>query len=266
MSSSYAFGHSPTAAARLVALADAFEEPSHSFLVAALQVHDRPIGLAVDLGCGPGRTTRTLVQVARPVAAAGLDVSEAFLDQARTLELPDTTWHRHDVTEVPFPLGPADLLYGRYLLAHLRTPASVLEAWLTQLHPGGLLLLEEDEWIATSNPILASYLDLVVALVAHRGGELYLGTALKGPVGLGGHRPVFDRLYQHPVPVPVAARLFSMNFATWRHDPFVTERRSPGFLDRLAAGLAALAGSDDSASVTFALRQVAYRRSESVAV
>jgi trans-aconitate 2-methyltransferase len=265
MSDSYAFGHTPTAAARLVALAEAFEEPSRSFLAAVLQARSQPIGLAIDLGCGPGRTTRMLAQVAGSAATVGLDVSEAFLAQARTLELANTSWHRHDVTEVPFPVGPADVLYGRYLLAHLKTPASVLEAWLSQLHPGGLLLVEEDEWIATSNPILASYLDLVVSLVAHHGGELYLGPRLKGPVGLGGHRPLFDRLFRHLVPVPVAARLFSMNFATWRHDPFVTKAQSPAFLDELAEGLASLAGSEETASVTFALRQVAYRRMGRVA-
>lgn len=255
---SYAFGETPTAAARLVLLARTFEEPSRSFVRAALEEVRPSVELAADLGCGPGLTTQLLVSVAAPTRAAGLDTSAAFLEQARTLGVPGTSWHHHDVTEAPFPTGPVDLVYARYLLAHLARPESVLGTWLSQLRPGGLLLVEEDEWIAAPSPALARYLELAASLVAHHGGDLYLGRRLGGSAGLGRYRPVFGRLYRHRVPVPVAARLFAMNFATWRHDPFVTEGHAADTLEHLADELERLAASEDDGVVIFALRQVGY--------
>ena len=63
----YAFGDGPAAARRLDLLAELFEPASRTFLerVAGLAGGDgpagpagRPPGVAVDVGCGPGHTTR----------------------------------------------------------------------------------------------------------------------------------------------------------------------------------------------------------------
>jgi len=78
--SRYTFGDTPPAARRLDLLAALFEPPTASFLRRdALQ---QP-GLAIDLGCGPGHTTRLVALTTGAVRTVGLDTSEAFLEAAR---------------------------------------------------------------------------------------------------------------------------------------------------------------------------------------
>jgi hypothetical protein len=64
----YAFGQSDAAAARLGVLAEVFEEPTRSLVHA---VDFGPIDLALDLGCGPGYTTRMLAAEVQPRSLAG---------------------------------------------------------------------------------------------------------------------------------------------------------------------------------------------------
>ncbi|MCA1739805.1 MAG: class I SAM-dependent methyltransferase [Actinobacteria bacterium] len=48
--------------------------------------------------------------------------------------------------------GEADLIHARLLLTHLPRPETAVEDWLTQLAPGGLLVLQEVERIETGHP------------------------------------------------------------------------------------------------------------------
>jgi SAM-dependent methyltransferase len=252
----YAFGDNDLAAARLELVAAAFSEPSRLFL---RTLAGSPIGSAVDLGCGPGFTTSLVASELRPARIAGIDRSEAFLEKARAL-CPDATWHHHDVTSVPLPTGPADLLYARLLLAHLPDPESVLASWFTQLRHGGHLLIEEDEAIVAEHPVLTAYEEMAASLVAHRGGDLYVGRRLARLGPPEGFDEVLNRLFMHRVPVPNAARMFGLNFDTWRRDPWISKRHSGRALDTMAESLERLAGSQDYGVVTFAIRQLAYRR------
>ena len=63
----YAFGDSAPAARRLALLADLFEPASQPFLA---RFAGRQLGLAVDLGCGTGYTTRLLASVLEPCRAS----------------------------------------------------------------------------------------------------------------------------------------------------------------------------------------------------
>jgi trans-aconitate 2-methyltransferase len=171
----YAFGDSAPAARRLGLLADVFEPPSRELLERFAGV---PLDLAVDLGCGPGHTTRLVASVTGARRTLGLDQSEAFVALAAAAAPPGISFAVHDVTVVPFPAGPAGLVYGRFLLSHLPDPAAALAAWATQLAPGGLLLVEEVERIHTAQPALRRYLDTAAALLAARGHTLEIGAAL----------------------------------------------------------------------------------------
>jgi len=76
----YAFGDSALAARRLALLAEVFEPTSRSFLAhVGAQLAGPPPQLAVDLGCGPGHTTRLLCSVLRPGHVLGLDQSASFV-------------------------------------------------------------------------------------------------------------------------------------------------------------------------------------------
>ncbi len=84
----------------------------------------------------------------------------------------------HDVGAVPFPVGQADVIFARYVLSHFPEPEAVAARWLTQLAPGGVLLLEENETITTAEGAFRDYLARAAALVREHGGELEVGARL----------------------------------------------------------------------------------------
>jgi trans-aconitate 2-methyltransferase len=252
----YAFGDTDRAADRLELLARVFAEPSRSLLLA---LAPGPVDLAVEIGCGPGWSTRLLDSELRAASLAGLDSSANFLQRARRAGIP-ATWYLHDATVVPFPTGPADVLWARMVLAHLADPEAVLGAWSTQLRSRGLLLVEDTEQIMVEHPLLETYEEMASALVAHHGGDLCIGRLLARGQSPADTRLVLSRAYHHRVRASDAARLFAMNFATWRRDPFIVSQRAPSALDEMASGLERLSHSGEGGTVTFVLRQVAYRR------
>ena len=85
------------------------------------------------------------------------------------------------------PVPPADVLFARYLLAHLPRPLEVVEAWGTQLARHGRLVLDEVERIDTSVSTFARYLEVAGAMIASYGADLYVGGVLRdadAPAGL----------------------------------------------------------------------------------
>jgi trans-aconitate 2-methyltransferase len=258
----YAFGDSATAAERLELLARTFETSSRAFirLAAPLREPER----VIDLGCGPGHTTALLADLFANSSVLGIDCSPAFVELARACAGARTSFVCADATQLPLPRATADVLYARYLLAHLEEPERTVVAWLSALRPGGILLVEEDEWIHSEDPVLAEYCALVIGLVTHHGGELLVGPRLARMALPSDCRVRVSRVEAYRVPVPAAAALFAMNFATWRTDPWIVRNHTPAALDALGRGLDQ-ARRRGIGTVTFGLRQLAIRRRPEVA-
>ena len=255
--STYAFGDSDLAAERLARVAEVFEPTSERFLAGAVR---GPVGLAIDLGCGPGHTTRLLARTLRPARTVGLDASARFIEAATGADGGSPEFLQHDVTVVPFPVGPADLVYARLLLSHLDDPAAALAAWATQLQPGGLLLLDEVEWIRTDEPALATYLEVAAKLLERRGHRLDPGPALDALPDPPGLRRQASAVATFSPGVHRAATMFGLNLEVWGDDPFVRANH-PGLKERLLTELAALAATPGRDGITWGMRQIAYRRS-----
>jgi trans-aconitate 2-methyltransferase len=256
----YAFGDSPPAARRLGLLAEVFETPSRGFLQHSSGDRPGPVVLAVDLGCGPGHSTRLVASVVGARRTLGLDQSGSFVALAQAGAPPGVEFAVHDVTMVPFPCPPAGLIYGRFLLTHLPDPPAALAAWATQLAPGGLLLVDEVERIDTAQPALRGYLDTAAALLASRGHRLEIGGALHhlpDPPGLARRHDRVARLAPSPAR---AAELFAQNLAVWRDDAVAAGVATDAALDRLAADLATVAGGGVEGTITWELRQLAFQR------
>jgi SAM-dependent methyltransferase len=247
----YSFRDTDLARARLELVADVFAAPSTSFLQE--EVNFRP-HLALDLGCGPGRTTQLVADVTGAALVVGLDVSEPFL--RATPKAPGIAFVRADTTR-PFPTRPPDLVYARLLLAHLPEPERVVDAWARQLRGGGLLLLDEVEWITTPNRVLALYEEIVTAMVGSRGAQISVGPRIAGLMD-DGWQQRSSALREYPVATADAARMYAMNLTTWRHDPFVIEHYDPSTIDELASGLDELTGSSTTGEIEWGLRQVVY--------
>jgi len=253
----YAFGDSDLAIERLDLLASLFAQEFELLLRRAAPLLDG-IDSAIDLGCGPGHTTRALVAVFNPRATVGLDASPRMTEVARErLGGPAVTFEEHDVTAAPLPGAPADVIVARLLLTHLAEPAAAIRLWLSQLRPGGLLLLDEVEAIETSDPTIATYLQLSEELLAARGSGLYFGRDLDAAVDA--ERVMASIAELQPISNRDVARMFSLNLPSWRNDPVVAASHDASELDAIESGLAALTHSTEGVT-TWTMRQLILRR------
>jgi SAM-dependent methyltransferase len=256
----YQFGDSDLAARRLAVLAETFQETTAAFLRDAAPPY---ADLAVDLGCGPGHTTHLLQDTTGCRQAVGLDNSESFLALARATETSRVTFRRHDVTETPFPVPAADVVFSRYLLAHLPDAEGLVARWATQLAPGGLLLLEEVEWIRTTHEAFVTYLGTVEAMLADQGSVLCIGPALDALDGCSGLRKSHSSVRRLRIGNGRAARMFHMNIQTWRHRPYVEANVAPERVAALEEQLRSIADSGETHSdIEWGLRQIAFQRVE----
>ena len=255
----YALGHSEIAATRLEMVARVFEPATRVLL---REASPAARNLAIDLGCGPGHTTALLAEVVRCRRTVGLDFSAEFIERAQSKASDRVAFHVHDVTVVPFPLGPADLVYCRLLLTHLRDPTELFAQWATQLAPGGLLMVEEVESIATNSPALERYLEILDQMLRSQSNQLYIGSELEGapvPPSLAKRK---SGIFEFPVFPSDAAAMFGMNLRTWRDHPFVRENVEEQEIQRLERELDALrTHAPTGVGIVWKLRHLVYQRS-----
>ena len=236
----YTFGDDRQAADRLRLVATAYEPVSRAFLTG--HALPRP-EMALDLGCGPAFTTQLLREACQPGALIGIDASDAFVAAARA-RLPGVRFETHDVSTLPLPGAPADLIYARLLLAHMAQPEAVARRWLSQLAPGGKLLIEDLEGVINPPGPLHDYEDISTAIVRSGGGLMYAGAAL---AHLGG--------VSTPVTVPgtLAARIYLFNVRHWLETPDLPV--SDAQLQDLEGGLVEMSENDRGAHVSWIVRQ-----------
>jgi trans-aconitate 2-methyltransferase len=257
-SAQYQFGDQDLAARRLEVVARVFELTTRDLFQWAAPPSGR---VALDLGCGPGFTTRLLAEVSNCEVVAGLDTSDRFLARAQPAGSARIRFHAHDVLSTPLPGSPADLLFCRFLLSHLPAPRACLETWSTQLRSGGLLLIEEVEAIETVQPIFARYLGIVESLLRNHGTELYVGRVLGSLEAPPLLRKRLSRVRRFPVSDRDAATMFSMNVPNWKDTPFIRENFGGDSIESLEAQLSSLAGAaGGESSITWSLRQIVFER------
>lgn len=254
-SGDYTFGDSDLAARRLELVGKTFEDTTRQFI--AESAPPEP-ALAVDLGSGPGHTTVLLRDTLRPAHTLAVDFSPAYVaaTQARAggdgVEVIEA-----DVLDLPERVNGAEVIFVRLLLTHLRDPLAAVELWRERLAPGGVLLLEEVESIATDERPLIRYLDLQREMLGANENTLDIGPELDA--GLRDHPALrSNSVATFSPPAAVAARMFGMNFATWRARPEVTEAHTAEELDAIAAGLGRVATAPEiAAPITWQMRQIA---------
>jgi trans-aconitate 2-methyltransferase len=256
----YAFGDSDLAASRLALLHEVYAPSSSALLTDAVT---RSPALAYDLGCGPGYTTGMVAQVTRATRTVGLDSSASFVAAARArLEESRTGGYleftAHDVLVLPFPAGPADLIYCRLLLAHLADPAGTVRRWASQLTDDGLVVVDEIERIETSHPLLRAHLRLAELMVAASGARMCAGPLLVPLSGDPDLRTRLTRIVEVPVPTATAARMFLMNLAATGERPVTLGLCGSPDLASLRSGLAELTDSTATGEITWGMRQAAY--------
>lgn len=251
----YTFGDSELAERRLELVGATFQETTRDFLARAAPTEP---ALAVDLGCGPGHTTVLLRDTLHPAHTLAIDFSAPYVaaTAARVGEGPKVEVIEADVMALPERVAGAEVIFVRMLLTHLVDPLGAVELWLERLAPGGVLLIEEVESIETEEPALARYLALQREMLAANDNTLEIGPELDQ--GLRAHPALRSSEVATFRPGDaVAARMFGMNFATWRERPEITAAHDPAELDAVAAGLGRVATApEDAAPIVWQMRQL----------
>lgn len=251
----YAFGDDQRAIERLAIVAEIFDATSREFVRSFA-----PAGasLSVDLGCGPGFTSRVLMEELQPRRLVGIDVSEPFLAAARRTH-PSAEFRFGDVTGDPQLGGPADVLYCRLLLSHLSNPAQALSSWLDHLRPGGRLLIEEVESIDTGEAVFEEYLRVLASVMSGRKQTLYVGKTL-AYLRFGHAAIVESRLAEVRPPTARVATMFGMNLHAWGRQPDAQVAHGEATIEQLSSGLRALEDSPGVGEITWFVRQIALER------
>ncbi len=254
---SYAFGDTAVASRRLDVLAQVFGPTSLALLGDLPAV---PRRVVLDLGCGPGHTTAMLAAAFTGADVVGIDSSDAFISEATAAAPPRCRFRVADVTRIPLPDAPADVIYARFLVVHLQDPLAAMAAWAGQLTPGGVLVVEEPEYIDTDDPDFRRYLELASVVVGARGGDLYAGRLLADAPVPASAEVVLGRSRPLDVPSGLAATIFSLNLATWRDDPAVAAVASAEETADLADRLERRGPETSTAVIRWWMRQVVTRQ------
>lgn len=194
----YVHGHRPLEHTRLADQADTLTELLHNDT-------GYPAGSRVlEVGCGVGAQTTTLVQLSPGAHITAIDTSTAALQQAQQ-RLADadhdaTVEFRHaDVTTLPQPEGALTLagfdhVFVCFLLEHLTKPNQVLTQLRRMLHPKGTLtVIEGDHGSAYFHPDSSAARDAIacqVTLQHQAGGDALIGRQLRPLLAEAGYTAI----------------------------------------------------------------------------
>lgn len=259
----YAFGDTAVASQRLGVLASVFAQPSRTLLASLGAGVDgwRAPRLVLDLGCGPGHTSVMLADIFPSALVLGIDTSTVFAAEAARTGPRSCRFAVADVTRMPLPCAAADLVYGRFLLVHLPDPRATVTAWAGELAPGGAVVVEEPERIDTDDADFRRYLELADAVVADRGGDLYVGHDLLDLTPPAGTSLVIDRDAPLDVTAGAAASIFSLNLGIWGGDPALSGVASGDEISALLARLDRRRSDPAAGVIRWHMRQVVMVRS-----
>jgi trans-aconitate 2-methyltransferase len=253
---SYAYGDDPVALQRLLLLAKVFAPCSEAMLKRL------PLGkpdVVIDLGCGPGETTRLLSEHFPRAQTIGVDASPEFVAAAAARQPRAISFVVGDVTRAPIAGAPADLIYARLLLAHLREPTEVVSSWTRQLRPGGVLALEEVERILTEDQLFQDYLHIATSALQARGTQLFVGPTLHQMEAPAGTEMV-SAVHTLQPSSRDAATMFALNLDTLRRDQSIKANYSRRALDAIAGALGARAKETDGPPIAWEMRQLVVSR------
>lgn len=98
----------------------------------------------LEIGCGPGRDARILVDLGCTVT--GIDFSKAFIKKA-TAVVPEATFLEMDMRELAFPKESFDGVWASASLLHMQKTdiASVISNIYSVLKPGGIFYMSLKE-------------------------------------------------------------------------------------------------------------------------
>ena len=149
--------YSPTMAGEIKRLAIqgelTFQADAKPLSVLKEKFQDRKRICVLDVGCGYGRVARSRFAEWNNVFVVGIDVEEKVLEKARVIneDLPNFVYERVDVNEANFVqdveaimekygIEGFDLIFGAYILQHIKDPVKFLQRSRQLLNPDGYVM------------------------------------------------------------------------------------------------------------------------------
>lgn len=140
----------------------------------------------IDAGCGGGDVTLALARQIGPKGqVTGIDLDQEKLvlarAEAQAQGLANVSFEAGDVAAA-WPIADADLIYGRFILTHLKQPQDLLAQAMAALKPGGMILIEDIDiagrFCYPENAAIETSFQLYMALSRRRGGDPIIGRRL----------------------------------------------------------------------------------------
>lgn len=107
----------------------------------------------LDVGCGLGFTTRLLTtHLPAPREVIGVDADSDLVGAARDERGDErggdavAEFREADATDLPFPDDSFDVVFGRFLLAHVPRPETVVREYRRVARDGALILVQEPDF------------------------------------------------------------------------------------------------------------------------
>jgi SAM-dependent methyltransferase len=142
----------------------------------------------LDLGCGSGDVTFELARRAGPGGHVdGIDIDDAQLRlvraAAREAKIENVEFSSLDILGWT-PEPTYDLVYSRFVLQHLAEPVTALSRMLAALRPGGVLAVEDADFLAVfaypPDEGFDFYAEMYRAVLTVNGGDPVIGRKLFG--------------------------------------------------------------------------------------
>jgi SAM-dependent methyltransferase len=157
----------------------------------------------LDVGCGGGDVTFDLASLVGLTGhAVGIDVD------ATKIELARSDAEQVEISNVEFRVGDLadglgeeeyDTVYVRFVLTHLRDPASGIEVMRRALRPGGRLIVEDIDFRGSfcepAHPGFERYEEIYVESARRNGGDPWIGLRVPAMLVAAG----FERVQPHVV-------------------------------------------------------------------
>jgi SAM-dependent methyltransferase len=176
--------------------------PSTRALLAGVGI---PFGsTCLDVGCGGGDVTFELARAVGPSGrVVGVDRDRTKLDiaqrEAGDQGLSNVVFENRDLTAWE-PDELFDIVYARFILTHLVTPAALVATLCRCLRPGGAMIFEDIEFrghfAEPDCPAFRRYVELYTRTVQNRGADPNIGPRLPSLLREAGLQGVEMRLVQ----------------------------------------------------------------------
>jgi ubiquinone/menaquinone biosynthesis C-methylase UbiE len=193
----YSLGHSDSELARLQKQAEFYADFTRSVL---LKAGIQPGMHILDVGCGVGDVSMEAARIVGPTGSVvGIDQSDAALDLARRRVahsgLPKASFRKEDLMSADSD-GEFDAVIGRFILLHLRDPASALRTLSARVKRGGVVaFIEMDLTSAQVCPPLEIFDDAVGwirEVYVREGVEVNMGSRLFACFAQLGMKPMLE--------------------------------------------------------------------------